>query len=235
MRKVLLIIFSLLFVAFTGAYFYLQPAPLPVDKLLDANQKYDVRILRDTWGVPHIFGKTDADVAHGLAYAHAEDDFATIQGALLAARGQLAAEFGKDAAPNDYMVHLMRIWDVIEAKYQTDLSPETRAICEAYADGLNYYAALHPDEAKVALYPVHGEDLVAGFLHKVPLFFGLDQVLRELFASERQRDVSKKAVADVEDNQKLIAESKAQNTPLNPPSSGEFTRSSAPDSPLEVG
>ena len=48
--------------------------------------KYKVTIYRDTWGVPHIFGKTDADAAYGLAYAHAEDDLQNMQDALLAAR-----------------------------------------------------------------------------------------------------------------------------------------------------
>ena len=67
---------------------------LPPD-LVPPPGRYDVRILRDTWGVPHVFGHTDADVAYGLAYAHAEDDFATIQGALLAARGQLASAYGR--------------------------------------------------------------------------------------------------------------------------------------------
>ena len=43
------------------------------------SKKYDVTIYRDTWGVPHIFGKTDADAAYGLAYANAEDDLQNIQ------------------------------------------------------------------------------------------------------------------------------------------------------------
>ena len=42
----------------------------------------DVTIVRDSWGVPHIYGKTDADAAYGLAWAHAEDDFISMQGAL---------------------------------------------------------------------------------------------------------------------------------------------------------
>ena len=46
---------------------------------LQGMPQYQVEIMRDTWGVPHIFGKTAADTAHGLAYAHAEDDFETIQ------------------------------------------------------------------------------------------------------------------------------------------------------------
>ncbi len=141
---------------------------------------YDVRILRDTWGVPHVFGRTDPDVAYGLAWAHAEDDFQTIQGALLAARGRLATVLGREGAPNDYMVQLLRIPDVVDAGYERDLRPETRALCEAYAEGINHYAALHPDEAMPDLYPARGRDLIAGFVHKTPLFFGLDRVLRGL-------------------------------------------------------
>ena len=50
---------------------------------------YDARIVRDEWGVPHIFGKTDADTAYGLAYAHAEDDFSTLQEVIAMTRGRL--------------------------------------------------------------------------------------------------------------------------------------------------
>ena len=59
------------------------------------DERYDVEIRRDDFGVPHIYGKRDADVAFGLAYAHAEDDFATIQETLLTARGQLASLKGR--------------------------------------------------------------------------------------------------------------------------------------------
>ena len=55
---------------------------------------YNVTIYRDTWGVPHIFGEKDKDTAYGLAYAHAEDDFKTIQDIMLALKGRLALEYG---------------------------------------------------------------------------------------------------------------------------------------------
>jgi len=129
--------------------------------------RHDVRILRDTWGVPHIFGVTDADAAYGLAYAHAEDDFLTIQQILAAARGQLASLYGAKAAPNDYMVHLLRIWEVVNANYEK-LYSETRAIVEAYADGLNHYAALHSRDVLPGLFPVTGKDVIAGSVHKSP-------------------------------------------------------------------
>jgi penicillin amidase/acyl-homoserine-lactone acylase len=176
-----------------GAWLY--PTPLRSDDAagpISAGSEYDVRILRDTWGVPHVFGVTDADVAYGLAYAHAEDDFATAQDALLAARGQLASIYGRKAAPNDYMVHLFRIWDVVEEKYETELSPETRAICEAYADGMNDYAALHPKAVKPGVLPIRGKDIIAGFVHKVPLFFRIDATLRELMEPKRRLEVSKR-------------------------------------------
>src|SRR5262245_18870518 len=102
----------------------------PLRRLVPPAGKYDVRILRDTWGVPHVFGKTDADVAYGLAWAHAEDDFATIQSVLLAVRGRLASVLGPGAAPTDYIVALLRVWDFVDAGYERDLSPETRAVCE---------------------------------------------------------------------------------------------------------
>jgi penicillin amidase/acyl-homoserine-lactone acylase len=166
--------------AAAGLALALWPRPRVDPAALVPKRRYDVQILRDTWGVPHVFGRTDPDVAYGLAWAHADDDFQTIQGALLAARGRLATALGREGAPNDYLVQLLRISDVVEAGYQRDLAPETRALCEAYADGINHYAALHPGEAMAELYPARGRDLVAGFVHKTPLFFGLDRVLRGL-------------------------------------------------------
>jgi penicillin amidase/acyl-homoserine-lactone acylase len=170
------------------------PPRLPrLDALREAGQEHDVRVLRDEWGVPHVYGKTDADVAYGLAYAHAEDDFATIQGALLAARGQLASVYGREMAANDYLVALLRVWDFVDAKYELDLTPETRALCEAYAAGLNRYAALHAKDALPGLFPARGKDVVAGFVHKLPLFFGLDRALGELMGETRLHGVSRKA------------------------------------------
>lgn len=163
-----------------------------VEDLIPKEKKYDVRILRDTWGVPHIYGKTDADVAYGLAYAHCEDDFKTIQQTLLLARGIQASIKGSDAAPFDYLVKLFRFREIVEEKYETDLSPETRAICEAYADGYNHYAALHPEKVIPEVLPVTGKDIVAGFVIMTPSFFGFQGAVQRLFGSKRAREVSQK-------------------------------------------
>src|SRR5215207_347137 len=57
-----------------------------------------INIIRDAYGVPHIFAKTDAEVSYGLAWAHAEDDFATIQKAFLASKGMLGQHNGREGA-----------------------------------------------------------------------------------------------------------------------------------------
>lgn len=184
-RRWLLVLGTLVAAPVAVTLYFVSIEPTLPDDLAPPEGRYEVRILRDTWGVPHIFGKTDADVAYGLAFAHAEDDFVTIQGALLAARGKLASEFGRDMAANDYMVALLRIDEIVAAGYP-QLGDDVRAVCEAYADGLNHYAALHPDQAIARLYPVHGDDVVRGFVHKTPLFFGIDKVLTDLFDEERE-------------------------------------------------
>ena len=143
--------------------------------------KYDVQIIRDEWNIPHILGKTDADTAHGLAYAHAEDDFATIQDVFLAVRGKLASELGLAMAPNDYYVHLIRLWDGLDEKYAT-LDPKFRAICQGYCDGLNLYASRHPEKLKRNIWPAKPQDLVAGSIHKLPMMFGLHNALARLMA-----------------------------------------------------
>ncbi|MEO1643164.1 MAG: penicillin acylase family protein, partial [Pseudomonadota bacterium] len=65
--------------------------PLPknprFETLAAPSKNYDVEIIRDSWGVPHIYGKTNADTAFGVGYAHAEDDFETIQEVVAATRG----------------------------------------------------------------------------------------------------------------------------------------------------
>ncbi|MBJ48417.1 MAG: hypothetical protein CMG59_04485, partial [Candidatus Marinimicrobia bacterium] len=86
------------------------------DYISNDGHPYDVEIHRDEWGVPHVFGKTDRDTAFGLAYAHAEDDFETIQDVLLALRGKLASDKGIKAAPVDYLTSLLDIWGTVNQK-----------------------------------------------------------------------------------------------------------------------
>lgn len=175
---------------------------------------FNVKILRDTWGVPHIYGKTDADVGFGLAYAHCEDDFKTIQDTMIATRSLGGSINGTDAAAIDFIVHLLGVWDDVNAKYETDLSADTRALCEAYAAGVNLYAEKHADELLLPeIFPVTGKDVVAGFVFKSPFFFGLDGDILRLFRDKRTVDVStKQAAATYEDGIDLSFETALEKT-----------------------
>ena len=135
---------------------------------------YDVEIIRDAYGVPHIYGKRDADVAFGLAYAHAEDDFATMQSLIPFYRGALARNIGFDGLPIDFLVQWLDVRAHVAENYETALSPEIRAHLKAYADGLNYYAATHPFEADARLFPMTPQDLVTGFSLQHLLFYGFE-------------------------------------------------------------
>ena len=159
-----------------------QPPAPDLKALIARGAAYHARIRRDDFGVPHISGPTDADVAFGLAYAHAEDDFATIQDVTLATRGTLAAKDGPKAAVTDYIVRLLRVWPTVNARYDRDLPPDLRRVLQAYADGINAFGARHPADAAPGLLPVSGRDIAAGFVFKTPFFYGLDNVLKDLNA-----------------------------------------------------
>ena len=149
---------------------------------VEAAAKYDAKIVRDRYGVPHISGQRDADVAFGLAFAHAQDDFPTLQRAVLAARGRLANVDGIQAAQGDFLVHLLGIWSDIDERYETDLSEPTRALLDGYAAGVNLYAAQHRGDVLPEAVPVKGQDIVALFMLRLPFFYGLDEQLRVLLA-----------------------------------------------------
>ena len=144
---------------------------------------YDVEIHRDTWGVPHIYGQADKDAAFGLAYAHCEDDYETIEEVILALRGEFASVKGYKYAPIDYLVGLLKVWDNVNSKYDEEISDEVKLICDAYADGVNRY--IEKNNIKSNIYPAKGKDVVAGFYFRTPLMFEFDWHLKELMKDEK--------------------------------------------------
>jgi acyl-homoserine-lactone acylase len=138
------------------------------------------RIERDQWGVPTITGQTDPATAYGLAYAHAEDDFPSIQRQLLAVRGRLGEVDGPEGAKADYFGRLIDVDGQVAAGL--DRVPEAAlAMARGYADGLNAYAARHPDEVLLGgVFPVSERDIIGGFVLVSPLFFGVDDVVGRL-------------------------------------------------------
>jgi acyl-homoserine-lactone acylase len=141
-----------------------------------------IDIIRDKYGVPHIFGKTDPEVAYGLAWAHAEDDFTTIQQSLLAGKAMLAQYQGKKGASIDYIVHLLRIPELVEERYESDLAPDFKKLLEGYSAGLNAYAAKHPKEVLLKkIFPVTPKDMVQYSVLQLCVLSGADKALAAIF------------------------------------------------------
>jgi acyl-homoserine-lactone acylase len=187
MKRILAGLGGIVLIGILGAGAWLwNPAGghVPAQRLAAAAANYDAEIIRDRYGVPHVYGARDADAAFGLAYAHAEDDFETIQETVAATRGVLARYRGRDAAPVDYISSLLGVWDTVEARYEKDVPAGVKAIAEGYVAGLNLYASEHPDKTWAGLAPFTPEDVVAGFIFKTPFFYGLDGKLLELFGED---------------------------------------------------
>src|SRR5256885_4400774 len=104
----------------------------------------DVTITRDTWGVPHIRGKSDAAAVFGLVYAQAEDDFNRVETNFINALGRLAEAEGESRIYQDLRMKLFIDPDSMRARYAA--SPEwLKRLMNAWADGLNFYLYKHPD------------------------------------------------------------------------------------------
>lgn len=139
----------------------------------------DVTIIRDSLGVPHIHGKTDADAAYGLAYAHSEDNFAEIQEAIMAGKGLLGSYKGKDGVLFDFGLQFLNIDSLVDARFELDLSPAFRAVLAAYAQAVNDYATQHPKEVILKkTFPVTAKDLVKSSTLSVSLMAGLGMGLK---------------------------------------------------------
>ena len=114
----------------------------------------NIEIVRDNYGVPHIYGKTDAEVAYGLAWSHCEDDFKTIQQAYLAGNGLLSKHIGIKGAGADFLTQLIESKETVDKLFNT-LSLDFVMVAEGYAQGINKYAELHPKEIlEKSLFPV---------------------------------------------------------------------------------
>lgn len=105
-------------------------------------------IYRDTWGIPHVYGPTDASVVFGLAYAQAEDNFAHLQDNFLRALGRAAEVHGEGALQDDQIARALEIPRLAREEYERS-SPRMRALYDAYAAGLERYAAKHPDAPRL--------------------------------------------------------------------------------------
>lgn len=132
----------------------------------------DVTIVRDKWGVPHIFGKTDADVAYGLAWANAEDDFYTMQELVVTGKGLAGKMMGVAGAERDFFSHAIGFRDRVEQDFKL-LSADYVRYLEGYCQGMNAYAELHKKEVRVkGTFPINPKDVVGSYMFALSALIG---------------------------------------------------------------
>lgn len=159
----------------------------------------DVTIIRDDFGVPHIYGKTDADAVFGLLYAQAEDDFNRVERNYIWATGRLAEVDGEEAIFSDLRARLYMTVD--DAKLAYESAPGwLKELCDAFADGLNYYLATHPEVTPKLLTRFEPwmpmfffEGSIGGDIEQIPVdgikaFYGEGQSLVEASAAQARHD-----------------------------------------------
>ena len=135
----------------------------------------NITIIRDDFGVPHIYAKTDADAVFGLLYAQAEDDFNRIERNYVWAIGRLAEIDGEIAIFSDLRARLFMTIEEAKAAYEG--APDSlKELCNAWADGLNYYLETHPEVQPKLLtrfepwMPMFfSEGSIGGDIEKIPL------------------------------------------------------------------
>ncbi|MCB1124058.1 MAG: penicillin acylase family protein, partial [Verrucomicrobiae bacterium] len=103
-----------------------------------------VTIIRDNFGVPHIYAKTDADAVFGMLYAQCEDDFPRVERNYVWAIGRLAEIEGEEALFSDLRARLYMSEAEAVAAYES-APPWLKALCDAFADGINWYLHTHPE------------------------------------------------------------------------------------------
>jgi acyl-homoserine-lactone acylase len=107
-------------------------------------QAQRVTIIRDNWGIPHVYGKTDADAVFGLLYAQCEDDFKRVEANYIEKLGRRAEVAGESELYND--LYLRLVIDSAEAVADYNKAPQwLKTLLQAYADGINYYLYTHPN------------------------------------------------------------------------------------------
>ena len=133
---------SFLFLLCLPAYLSAQKfSTIEIDRF--QKQAQQVTIIRDTWGIPHISGKTDADAVFGLLYAQCEDDFKRVEMNYIEKLGRLSEIKGESELYNDLLIRLLIDSTKAIAEYR-NAEPWLKKILNAYADGINFYLYKHP-------------------------------------------------------------------------------------------
>ena len=217
MKKLLLSIFAIeiLFVLAFLITYQINSSEFDKKQFIDIANNYSVKIDRDIFGVPHIDGERDIDAAFGFGYAQTDDDLYHVEMMIKMARGELS-DFnfsfsslsllyslitGEEVSIEnintiegvelDFLIKFLNTEGIVDKKFET-IPPQTIDYLQGYADGVNYWAAMHPNKVDQSLYPVTARDFVVGMTFRMPLFYGFDHGIKqilELMQNDNQTEV----------------------------------------------
>ena len=144
----------------------------------------NIEIIRDNYGVPHIYSETDKELAYGLAWAHSEDDFKTIQEAYLAGNALLSKHLGLRGAPIDFLTQLIQSEEVIDSLFET-IDKKFIEIAAGYAQGINRYAELNPKKVLVKkLFPITPKKMLRYSFLQLFISSEGDRAIRAIFEND---------------------------------------------------
>jgi acyl-homoserine-lactone acylase len=124
----------------------------------------NIDIIRDEYGVPHIFTKTDAEAIYGIAWAQCEDNFNMIQVNFAATKNKAGRLRRKNGAVLDFIYQSFEIAAYVDRRYEQDISPEMDNLLKIYAAAINKYAATHPKEVELKhFFPVAPKQILGSY------------------------------------------------------------------------
>lgn len=148
--------------------------------LLEPIDPKRIEIVRDSFGVPHIFAPTDAEAAYGLAWATLEDDTEIPKYFLAAIKNRMGRQDGIDGAKFDFGIQMMGVREMVEEEYP-QVPEDFRKVLEGSAQGFNAYLKKHPEELDMKrVLPITPQDLLVGYVLAGGLMCGLDGVLNRV-------------------------------------------------------
>ena len=150
---------------------------------------YSYEINRDFWGVPHIKGATNKDIAFGIGYVHAEDAYEDLVQLMPLYKGENGIKNGIDGATTDYLIRLLKIHEKYDENGLAQLPSEIIDLAKGYVDGINYFAKQNPAKVNRKMHPVSIRDVLLGSHIQHLLFAGLFREIESLNNFEKSAEV----------------------------------------------
>jgi acyl-homoserine-lactone acylase len=147
-----------------------------------------IDIVRDEWGVPHIFAPTDAEVAYGLAWANAEDAPKDMQELLVIGKGRNGRYLGKEGAKSDFFRHVIRAEDLVE-RQMPSLPEDFLRYLDGYVQGVNAFFKKNPKDRIIKnLFPITIKDVLVSYVVALSFMTDASGAMERIYGGKLDRE-----------------------------------------------